>query len=288
MGRPTSGVARRPQTGPESTALSDPQAFALLVAALAGAPLLAFALARAGPRLAALVAAANLLGLVGVCLVSLHPARAAPHLVRGDLAVLHPTWGGVFALGVAGALAAVARPRERRALFVLVVAVGAYFVWDASWLVQEMDRTLERTTPKTDVCIQTTTWSCAPAAAVSLLRRLGIASTEAEMARLMHSRKLRGTNSLNAWRGLSRKLAGTGHRAELRELDYDGLVGARARGLAVFRLSPLLDHMVALDEATPVAVTVLDPLVGRRVVPRQEFEILWKREAILVVPAPGG
>lgn len=55
-----------------------------------------------------------------------------------------------------------------------------------------------------DICMQSTKHTCSPASAASALRRLGITTTEAEMARLCLTRE--GTHWMGLYRGLSKKL----------------------------------------------------------------------------------
>lgn len=55
-----------------------------------------------------------------------------------------------------------------------------------------------------DVCLQTTSHTCSAASAATVLRHIGITTSEAEMARLCLTRK--GTHWMGLYRGLSQKL----------------------------------------------------------------------------------
>ena len=56
-----------------------------------------------------------------------------------------------------------------------------------------------------DVCLQTTKHTCSAASAATVLRHIGVATTEAEMARLCLTRE--GTHWMGLYRGLSKKLS---------------------------------------------------------------------------------
>lgn len=93
------------------------------------------------------------------------------------------------------------RPRARYTAVVLltVVGVGALIrpvlgeapVCDERW--------------EGDACLQTTKHTCSAASAATALRRVGVVTTEAEMARLCLTRK--GTHWMGLYHGLSQKLA---------------------------------------------------------------------------------
>lgn len=72
------------------------------------------------------------------------------------------------------------------------------------------------------VCLQSTPHTCSAASAVNVLQRVGVSSSEAEMARLCLTR--RGTHWMGLYRGLSRKLA-PGWRIEV--LDGNSLNSLR-------------------------------------------------------------
>lgn len=92
------------------------------------------------------------------------------------------------------------RPRTRTTVVVLLTVVG----------VGALIRPLFGEAPacesrwEGDACLQTTKHTCSAASAATALRRVGITTTEAEMARLCLTR--RGTHWMGLYRGLSRKL----------------------------------------------------------------------------------
>lgn len=233
----------------------------------------------------AVATGAGFLG-VGVHLTCVwRPDAVAPLIAGTDLALLYPGLSYAFGVVLLFALGPRAGARNHRAVVLLGGFIAALVLWNASGLLGDPALQLEEEARwKGDCCLQSTPWSCAPAAACSLLRMLGVDARESEMARLMRSRPHFGTDLLNMHRGLSRKLEGTGYRVELRRLDYEGLVAAAAPGLASIKLHLLLDHAVAVCKADLEGVTVQDPLHGPLRILRSTFGEIWKREVLLVLP----
>jgi ABC-type bacteriocin/lantibiotic exporter with double-glycine peptidase domain len=83
-------------------------------------------------------------------------------------------------------------------------------LWTERWMVAEPDGSLAGRAGNDHHCAQTTTWSCGPAACVSLLSYLGVDATEGEMARLCRTASYGGTSLFHIARGLRAKLGGKG------------------------------------------------------------------------------
>jgi hypothetical protein len=262
-------------------------AFLVILTGLIGGAIVAALTTRRGGWMLAAVIGAGFLALGGHLVCVWRPHWIAPAIAGTDLSLLYPSIGWVPAVGLLTALGPRAEPRNRRVVLLFVGFLAVYGLWDAASLLEDPGAVLEAPSRwNGDCCLQSTGWSCAPAAACSLLRRLGIDADEAEMARLMRSRRWFGTDLLKMHRGLARKLEGAPHEVELVRLGYDELVAARAPALASIKHQLLIDHAVAVVEARPDGVTLLDPLVGPRQLSREGFERIWRRDAILVRPAP--
>jgi ABC-type bacteriocin/lantibiotic exporter with double-glycine peptidase domain len=108
-------------------------------------------------------------------------------------------------------------------------------LWTERWMVAEPDGSLAGRAGTDHHCAQTTTWSCGPAACVSLLSYLGIGTTEGEMARLCRTASYGGTSLFHIARGLRAKLPG-------RKVHI--VKGDRAKGLAI--VSVYRVHVVAV------------------------------------------
>lgn len=240
---------------------------------------------RLGPRWFAALVCAGFIG-VGAHLVSAwRPERVAPLIAGTDLALLYPGFGYAIGVVLLFVLGPRAGPRNHRAVFLFGGFASVCVIWSASGLVSDPALGLGTEEWDGECCLQSTGWSCAPAAACSLLRRVGVEARESEMARLMCARPHFGTDLLNMQRGLARKLRGTGYRVELRRLDYAGLVAGDAPCLVSMELHFFMDHAMAVVHADAAGVSVLDPLSGPDWIPRDRFEEIWRKNALLVLPA---
>ncbi len=141
------------------------------------------------------------------------------------------------------------------------------------------------------VCLQTSSASCSPAAAATLLRAYGIKTTEQEMAILCLTSD-KGTSMLGLWRGLRLKTAG-------KDLDVymfnNGTIDD-LRGMGPVILSvelkpnskfearyersggwlPGVPHsIVVLGFPLPGQVQVADPATGRETWSVEDLHVLW-------------
>lgn len=92
------------------------------------------------------------------------------------------------------------RPHARTTTVVLLMVVGVGALIRP--LIGQAPACKERW--EGDVCLQTTKHTCSAASAATALRRVGVTTTEAEMARLCLTRE--GTHWMGLYRGLSKKL----------------------------------------------------------------------------------
>lgn len=119
------------------------------------------------------------------------------------------------------------RPRTRTTAVLLLTIVG----------VGALIRPLLGTAPVCeerwdgDVCLQTTSHTCSAASAATALRRIGVTTSEAEMARLCLTR--RGTHWMGLYRGLSQKLSPAWRIEVLEEKNLETLQQASSRTPAI-------------------------------------------------------
>lgn len=144
---------------------------------------------------------------------------------------------GLACLGLAAGL--LPPGRNRRAVTVLAGMLLLLSLWTERWMVAEPDGSLVGRAGSDHHCVQTTSWSCGPAACVSLLSCLGAEATEAEMARLCRTASYGGTSLFHIARGLRAKLPG--REVHIVKGDPETL---RSRGLAI--VSVYRVHVVAV------------------------------------------
>lgn len=149
-----------------------------------------------------------------------------------------------------------------------------------AWESRDDHARLSGTVNDRGVCLQTTGYSCAPAAAASFLHLHGVRATEREMAVLSATRPgLGGTSECGLMRGLRRKLPDRPVRivaCRPFELPCPSLVS--------LRLNALVAHCVVVERTTPRDVWIIDPASGRTAMTWEVFEEEWTGSAIFVGP----
>ena len=127
----------------------------------------------------------------------------------------------------------------------------------------------------TGACIQTTAYTCSPAAAATLLKMHGINATEQEMADLCLTR--RGTSWPGLYRGLKLKTENTGWDVEVLEGTIDEICRVKMNGPCILSVglesnarvdasfseeygwTPGVNHSVVLLSSDARGVEVIDP-----------------------------
>jgi predicted double-glycine peptidase len=126
------------------------------------------------------------------------------------------------------------------------------------------------------VCLQTTGYTCGPAAAVTALRRLGFKADEGQLAILTHCTSFTGTPPDILADSLQSRYGRNGLRCEYRgfrdvaELKNAGLT------LAVVKFNFIVDHYVTVLAVNDHTVTIGDPLYGLTEMSRHDFEDMWR------------
>lgn len=154
-----------------------------------------------------------------------------------------------FALGVLiGAAWHEIRGRLGRRIILILLGVSVCFWQSYGYLLRETPTTYDRW--KGNVCRQSTQATCSAAAAVNLLKTIGIDATETEIVRLCFTSDI-GTTKLGLYRGLCVKTEGT-------------------RG----SLAPLPERVEDLHKYCPALISVrIDP--GQHVDPKYERDWGW-------------
>jgi predicted double-glycine peptidase len=125
------------------------------------------------------------------------------------------------------------------------------------------------------VCRQSNEYTCGPAAAVSLLRKLGLVAEEGEIAILAHTSSLTGTEPDVLAKALQKRYRTDGLVVEYR--SFRSLEELKNAGptIAVMKFNALQEHCVAIFGIQTNGILVADPLSGLSVVSAEEFENKW-------------
>lgn len=134
------------------------------------------------------------------------------------------------------------------------------------------------------VCIQSTGYTCGPAAAVTLLRRKGFTAEEGELGLLSKCSMHTGTDGPLLVDAIETKFAGSGIKCTAVKFpDMDALQKA-GEVLTVVNLDSWTDHWVVVLKITDKTVETADPIYGRHIEPREDFERRWRQESVAIQP----
>jgi len=188
--------------------------------------------------------------------------------------VLFSGWNGPLGMLALGAMAGLVRKRSDWAFLVVGGAVtvayfGDYLHWVSSASGANVSPHSERY-----FCYQTTSYTCAPAAAATMLRLSDVMTDEREMADLCLTREGRGTLDLGLYRGLNVKLreAHAGLAVRLVRLTYDDLL--RAPKPCILRVRLGLDHIVVVRGTQGDQVEIFDPAAPA-------YRVCWDRQKLI-------
>ena len=114
--------------------------------------------------------------------------------------------------------------RRQKRVVVLATVMGAvYFLQGGLWMLQSTPSVGFATTILPEGVRQSQEYSCVAAACATALTRIGVPTTEAEMARLTYTRPGTGSTLIRALEGVRERLGRLPVSCELLEPDYDDL-----------------------------------------------------------------
>lgn len=175
--------------------------------------------------------------------------------------------------------------RQRRALHSLLgIVVAGYVLWPGVALAQSRRILDGRPTHiRSDgICLQSTDYTCGPAAAVTALHQLGVKASESELALLARTSPATGTPPEVLARAIEKRHGADGiHARCLRLQDLDSLRD-HIPCLVTVRLGPWTDHWIYITSINEDTVEHGDPASGWEQMTHQEFMARWRRVAVLV------
>jgi predicted double-glycine peptidase len=126
------------------------------------------------------------------------------------------------------------------------------------------------------VCIQTTDYTCGPAAAVTALRKLGFSADEGKLAILSETSFITGTSPDMLAEALQKEYGKNGLVAEFRPFKDISELKQAGLALAVVKYNIVEDHWVAVLQVTDSEVIVGDPLGGVVKLSYSDFLEKWR------------
>jgi hypothetical protein len=172
--------------------------------------------------------------------------------------------------------------RQRFAVFLFMVIFTAYFsvppflmpVFAYSHL-----SGLETTIDHDGVCLQSNGYNCGPAAAVTVLRKIGVPAEEGELALRAHSTRFAGTPTDSLCAAILSCYAVPCRIIYCRNVHE---LRGKEPLIALVKFSFMVDHFVAVLSVTDTEVILGDLLEGIRTCTHKEFEKEWRKCVIIV------
>lgn len=172
--------------------------------------------------------------------------------------------------------------RNRRAVVLFMTLFTVYFSV-LPFLIPAIEyarlRGMKTILDRDGVCLQSTSYNCGPAAAVTLLRSIGVPAEEGELALRAHTTRFTGTPTDSLCDAMRNAYAVWCHIVYCRNVSE---LQSKGPFIAVVKFNFLVDHFVAVLSVSETEVTIGDPLAGLRTCTPDEFEKEWRRCAIVI------
>ncbi len=183
---------------------------------------------------------------------------------------------GLFTLGCGGAALPVRW--NRRVVYALALAIFAWSLRDARWMLQWPRRGSSDPAGAGRVVQQSTGYTCAPSSCAMLLSTWGIPTSEQEMSRLCLCVPEKGTTDFDVYRGLVLASEGRGLHAKVVRAGRENLT----RLVRPFIL--LVDaHAFVVVDVRGAELLVADPLCSRPVTRSIDWALrTWNGIAVLL------
>ena len=168
------------------------------------------------------------------------------------------------------------------ALMIVVVAWFSVLPFLAPALIKEHLANLKTMINADGICFQTSDYTCGPAAAVTALTKLGLPAQEGELAILSHTTPVAGTLPYCLYSALKSRYSADGLKCQYRRFESIGQLKQAGLTLTMIKDAFLRDHCVAVLVVSDKTVLVADPVLGRRIIPLEQFEKIWRFAGIVL------
>jgi Peptidase C39 family len=168
---------------------------------------------------------------------------------------------------------------EKAVVFVVmigIVAWGSVLPFVMPMIIRGDLADLKTKTDENDICVQSTSYTCGPAAAVTALRQLGVTAQEGELAILSHTSPIVGTMPWSLYKAIQNRYGSDGIDCQFRHFDSVSQLRGAGVTLAVIKDAFMLDHCVAILEVGDNTVTIGDPAFGKVQMSYKSFQSVWR------------
>jgi len=186
-------------------------------------------------------------------------------------------------IGLTVPLSRLPRRCERLLLRILMVVVVTWFCvlpFLVPALIKERLSNLKTRLDSNGICLQTTDFTCAPAAAVTALRQLGLPADEGQIAALSYSSPVTGTMPTFLCSALRNRYSSAGLKCKYRRFDSVDQLSDAGITLAVVKNAFLRDHCLVILDVSADTITAADPVSGVKSMSREQFEKIWRFSGI--------
>jgi len=188
-------------------------------------------------------------------------------------------------MGLTTLLSRLPRKFEKLTTCILMIVVVGWFSvlpFLVPALIKDHLSNLRTTLDSNGVCRQSTDYTCAPAAAVTALIKLGLPANEGQIAILSHTSPVAGTLPGCLEAALQNLYGAEGLKCQYRHFDSIAQLRDAGITLAVVKDAFLSDHCVAVLEVLDRTVIVADPVTGRQLISHKQFEKIWRSTGIIL------
>jgi hypothetical protein len=186
-------------------------------------------------------------------------------------------------IGLTTPLSRLPRRFEKVAVCILMVLVVVWFSvlpFLVPALIKDHLDNLKTVIDSDGICFQTKDYTCAPAAAVTALRKLGFAADEGQLAILSHTSPIAGTLPLCLCTALQNRYCPDGLICRYQRFDSVAQLKSAGITLAIISDTFLSDHCVAVLEVSDRTICIADPIAGRELMTHKQFERIWRFSGI--------
>jgi len=191
----------------------------------------------------------------------------------------------IVTIGLVTPLSRLPRKWERTAVrmaIVLMITCFCVVPFIAPAFFKDTLLSLTTTFDPQGICLQSTWYTCGPAAAVTALNRLGLSANEGELAALSYCNPITGTLPRCLAGALEQRYADKGLRCSFRSFDSIDQLNVAGVTLAVVRETFLWDHCLTVLAVSGDDIVVADPVSGMRTLSHEQFEKIWRRTGIVL------
>ena len=176
-------------------------------------------------------------------------------------------------------------PRQKiiLALFVAITSVIFFVIpFFSPILTRNELKNIETLFSDQGVCLQSTNYTCGPAAAATALYQLGIIANEGKLAIEAYTTPQNGTSDDLLKKAIEKLYDSYGIVCDYRYFSSVSQLKGNCPVIVVTKFSFLIDHYVTVLNVTDDEVIVGNPSSGKEALTYKEFEKKWRSVGIIV------